>query len=188
MFFSTRGLFNEDFILVNNWVEVVDKLATEEADYIFYIYVSNLIKQIPIKVRFLLPKIIWGEIQTYSQTGFDSKLILEFENGFKLNVENKTIYAGGYNIQQLHLRTIFHFSLDGKVRSDAEIQKAYKEFIPVKEEKQVSSDSDIEYLKNKLITSQNLLDVLDATKSDEKDIKYIKNMIEVTKKLISLLE
>ena len=188
MFFSTRRLFNEDFILVNNWVEVVEKLATEEADYIFDIYVGNLIKQIPIRVRFLLPKLIWGEITDYSQTGFDSELKLKFDNGFELDVKNKTIYAGGYNIQQLHLRTIFHFSINGKVRSDAEIQKAYKEFVPVKEEEQVSSDSDIEYLKSKLIASQNLLDVLDATQGDEKDIKHIKDMIEVTKKLISLLE
>ena len=187
MFFNTRGLFNKDFILVNNWVEVVEKLATEEADYIFYIYVGNLIEQIPINIKSKLPKVVWGEIDKYSKVGFDSQLLLKFDNGFKLDVKNKTIYAGGYNIQQLHLRTIFNFSINGKVRSDAEIQKAYKEFVPVKEKEVVLGGSDKEYLESKLIASQDLLDVLDATQGDEKDIQYVKNMIEVTKDLISLL-
>jgi len=187
-FFSTRGLFNNGFKLVSNWENVIDKLATEEAEFIFDTYVSNLIIQIPINVKSKLPKIIWGEIKTYSQTGFDSKLILEFENGFRLNVENKTIYAGGYNIQQLHLRTIFNFSIDGKVLSDAEIQKAYKDFVPVKEKEVISASSDKEYLEKKLIASKELLEVLDATQGDEKDIEYVKNMIEVTKDLIYLLK
>ena len=187
MFFNTRGLFNEDFILVNNWVEVVEKLATEEADYIFYIYVGNLIEQIPINIKSKLPKVVWGEIDKYSKVGFDSQLLLKFDNGFKLDVKNKTIYAGGYNIQQLHLRTIFNFSINGKVRSDAEIQKAYKEFVPVKEKEDVSGGSDKEYLESKLITSQNLLDLLNATQGDEKDIKHLEEMIQVTKDLINLI-
>ena len=191
-FFSTRGLFNNGFILVGNWEDVVKNLAKEEADFIFSLYVNNMIQQLPINILFVYPKVIWGEITGYSPTGFDSELKLEFDNGFKLDVKNKTIYAGGYNIQQLHLRTIFNFSLDGKVRSDAEIQKAYKEFVPVvkktEEKEEVSSGSDIEYLKSKLIASQDLLEVLDATQGDEKDIEYVKNMIEVTKDLISLLK
>ena len=187
MFFNTRGLFNEDFILVNNWVEVVEKLATEEADYIFDIYVGNLIKQIPINIKSKLPKVVWGEIDNYSKVGFDSQLLLKFDNGFKLDVKNKTIYAGGYNIQQLHLRTIFNFSINDKVRSDEEIQKAYKEFVPVKEKEDVSGGSDKEYLESKLITSQNLLDLLNATQGDEKDIKHLEEMIQVTKDLINLI-
>lgn len=186
-FFSTRGLFHSREVLVSNWEEIIVKLAKEEADYIFSLYVGNLIQQIPLNIMFVYLKLISGEITDYSPTGFDSELKLEFDNGFKLDVKNKTIYAGGYNIQQLHLRTIFNFSLDGKVRSDAEIQKAYKDFVPVKEEEQISSGSDIEYLKSKLIASQDLLEVLDATQGDEKDIEYVKNMIEVTKYLISLL-
>ena len=187
-FFSTRGLFINGFNLVSNWEEVIDKLATDEAEFIFNTYVANLVKQIPINVKSKLPKVVLGEINGYSQTGFDSKLWLEFENGFELKVENKTIYAGGYNIQQLHLRTIFHFSFDGKVRSDEEIKKAYKEFIPVTKKDDTPSDDNLEYLKNKLIASQELLDVLDATQGDEKDIEYVKNMIQVTKDLISLMQ
>jgi len=186
-FFSIRGLFNQGFVLVSNWEDVIKKLGKEEADFIFSLYVSNMIQQLPINILFVYPKVIWGEITDYSPTGFDSELKLEFDNGFKLDVKNKTIYAGGYNIQQLHLRTIFHFSIDGKVRSDAEIQKAYKEFVPVKEKEVVSGGSDKEYLESKLIASQDLLEVLDATQGDEKDIEYVKNMIEVTKDLISLL-
>jgi hypothetical protein len=186
-FFSTKGLFHSRNTLVSNWEEIIVKLAKEEADYIFSLYVGNLIQQIPLNIMFVYPKLISGEITDYSPTGFDSELKLEFDNGFRLDVKNKTIYAGGYNIQQLHLRTIFHFSINGKVRSDEEIQKAYKEFVPVKEKEVVSASSDKEYLESKLIASQDLLEVLDATQGDEKDIEYVKNMIEVTKDLISLL-
>ena len=130
---------------------------------------------------FVYPKVIWGEITDYSPTGFDSELKLEFENGFKLDVKNKTIYAGGYNIQQLHLRTIFNFSINGKVRSDAEIQKAYKEYVPV-----INENDDLEFLKVKLKVSEDLLELLEETNSDEEEINYIKETINVIKDLIDL--
>lgn len=187
-FFSTRGLFNQGGSLVSNWEDVIKKLGKEQADFVFSLYVGNLIKQLPINILFVYPNVISGKITGYSQTGFDSELKLEFDNGFKLDVKNKTIYAGGYNIQQLHLRTIFNFSIDGKVRSDAEIQKAYKEFIPVKEINVILGTSNLEYLESKLIASQTLLEILDESEGDEKDIEYVKNMIEITEDLISLLK
>ena len=180
-FFSTRGLFSSGFILVSNWEDVIKKLAKEEADFIFSLYVNNMIQQLPINILFVYPKVIWGEITDYSPTGFDSELKLEFENGFKLDVKNKTIYAGGYNIQQLHLRTIFNFSINGKVRSDAEIQKAYKEYVPV-----INENDDLEFLKVKLKVSEDLLELLEETNSDEEEINYIKETINVIKDLIDL--
>jgi hypothetical protein len=186
--FSVKKYFSDGFAIKNNWKEIIKELGTEKADLIFSTYVNNLIKQIPIRIVSNLPKVVWGELNRSSPIGFDSELKLEFDNGFELYVKNKTIIAGGYNIQIAHLRTIFHFSINGKVRSDEEIQKAYKEFVPVKEKEVVSASSDKEYLESKLIASQDLLEVLDATQGDEKDIEYIKNMIEVTKDLISLLK
>ena len=185
--FSVKSYFTDGFAIKNNWKEIIKKIGTEKADLIFSIYVGNLIGQIPIRIVSNLPKVVWGVLIRSSPIGFDSELLLKFDNGFELGVRNKTIIAGGYNIQVAHLRTIFHFSLDGKVRSDEEMQKAYKEFVPVKEKEVVSGASDKEYLESKLIASQDLLDVLDATQGDKKDIEYIKNMIEVTKDLIDLI-
>ena len=52
--------------------------------------------------------------------------------------------------------------------------KMYTSFLEaVKEKEVVSGGSDKEYLESKLIASQDLLDVLDATQGDEKDIEYI---------------
>lgn len=190
--FSVKKYFSDGFAIKNNWKEIIKELGTEKADLIFSTYVNNLIKQIPIRIVSNLPKVVWGELNRSSPIGFDSELKLEFDNGFELYVKNKTIIAGGYNIQIAHLRTIFHFSINGKVRSDEEIQKAYKEYVPaVKEtekEEEISSGSNLEYLESKLIASQSLLEILDESEGDEKDIEYVKNMIEVTKDLISLLK
>jgi len=181
--FSELKYFDNGFNIKNNWKEIIYQIGKEKANFIFEFYSVNLIQQIPINIKSSLPKVIWGKLYRASVKGFDSELILEFNNGFKLNVKNETIYAGGYNIQKAHLRTYFHFSIDGKVRSDAEIQKAYKEFIPVKEKK----NNDLEFLKEKLKASEELLDLLRETDSKSKEIVFLEEMIQVTKDLIDLI-
>lgn len=181
--FSEFKYFDSGYSIEKNWKEIIYKIGKEKANYIFQTYSGNLIQKIPINVKSSLPKIIWGILYRGSVKGFDSELILEFNNGFKLNVKNETIVAGGYNIQQRHLRTYFHFSIDGKVRSDEEIQKAYKEFIPVKK----NENDDLEFLKEKLKASQDLLDLLRETDSKSKEIIFLEEMIQVTKDLIDLI-
>jgi hypothetical protein len=181
--FSELKYFDNGFNIKNNWKEIIYQIGKEKANFIFEFYSVNLIQQIPINIKSSLPKVIWGKLYRASVKGFDSELILEFNNGFKLNVKNETIYAGGYNIQKAHLRTYFHFSIDGKVRSDAEIQKAYKEFIPVKEKE----NDDLVFLKSKLKASQDLLDLIRDTDSESKEIIFLEEIIQVTKDLIDLI-
>ena len=181
--FSEFKYFDNGYSIKKNWKEIIYKIGKERANYIFQTFSSNLIQKIPINIKSSLPKIISGKLYRSSPIGFDSELKLEFNNGFELYVKNKTIIAGGYNIQISHLRTIFHFSINGKVRSDEEIQKAYKEFIPVKE----NENNDLEFLKEKLKASQDLLDLLRETDSKSKEIIFLEEMIQVTKDLIDLI-
>ena len=181
--FSEFKYFDNGYSIKKNWKEIIYKIGKERANYIFQTYSGNLIQKIPINIKSSLPKIISGKLYRSSPIGFDSELKLEFNNGFELYVKNKTIIAGGYNIQKAHLRTIFHFSIDGKVRSDEEIQKAYKEFIPVKE----NENNDLEFLKEKLKASQDLLDLLREIDSKSKEIIFLEEMIQVTKDLIDLI-
>ena len=181
--FSEFKYFDNGYSIKKNWKEIIYKIGKERANYIFQTYSGNLIQKIPINIKSSLPKIISGKLYRSSPIGFDSELKLEFNNGFELYVKNKTIIAGGYNIQKAHLRTIFHFSINGKVRSDEEIQKAYKEFIPVKE----NENNDLEFLKEKLKASQDLLDLLRETDSKSKEIIFLEEMIQVTKDLIDLI-
>ena len=181
--FSEFKYFDNGYSIKKNWKEIIYKIGKERANYIFQTFSGNLIQKIPINIKSSLPKIISGKLYRSSPIGFDSELKLEFNNGFELYVKNKTIIAGGYNIQISHLRTIFHFSINGKVRSDEEIQKAYKEFIPVKE----NENNDLEFLKEKLKASQDLLDLLRETDSESKEIIFLEEMIQVTKDLIDLI-
>ena len=181
--FSEFKYFDNGYSIKKNWKEIIYKIGKERANYIFQTFSGNLIQKIPINIKSSLPKIISGKLYRSSPIGFDSELKLEFNNGFELYVKNKTIIAGGYNIQKAHLRTIFHFSINGKVRSDEEIQKAYKEFIPVKE----NENNDLEFLKEKLKASQDLLDLLRETDSESKEIIFLEEMIQVTKDLIDLI-
>jgi hypothetical protein len=50
------------------------------------------------------------------------------------------------------------------------------------------SKTDLEFLQDKLQTTEDLIDVLEMTDGDSKDLEYLKNLLETTKDLISLME
>ena len=52
----------------------------------------------------------------------------------------------------------------------------------------VESKSDLEFLQDKLETTQDLIDVVEMTDGDSKDMEYLKSLLETTKDLISLME
>jgi hypothetical protein len=118
--------------LVSDWKEVLDAAAKKFANNLFESFGGRLLTEIsPVNmVDKVIPKIESAVLNSVHNKGFDGFLDLVYPNGFVLSIETQIFYAGGFNIQVLHLRGLFKFQNKGKFISINEVVKAYREFNP----------------------------------------------------------
>jgi hypothetical protein len=118
------------YAVADNWKELLEERALDYSNALF----QNLGERILSETDFInkinndIPTLKDAKVHVLTQKGFETNFSLLYSNGFIFNVETQVIYAGGYNIQALHLRALFKFNYKGKFISKKEILEAYKSF------------------------------------------------------------
>lgn len=185
--------FNENKVVVNSdWENILNKAATEYANNLFETFGNRVLLEISIINE--IPKISHGYIKDLTQKGFEAYLDLVYKNGFILNIETQVIYAGGINIQVLHLRGLFKTRNAGKFISNDELIKLYNEFNPIddldKQEmyaKKLEDGDEKEFDKISIKEEKNEGRVYEAEMLNMKKIQRINNIKDV-ESLIELTE
>lgn len=188
--------FNDNKVIVNSdWENILNKAATEYADNLFQKFAKRVLMEISIINE--IPNIAHGYIKDLTQKGFEAYLDLVYKNGFVLNIETQVIYAGGINIQVLHLRGLFKTRNAGKYVSNAELIKLYNEFNPINDiEKQElyakkleeGDERELDKIAIKEQKSEERVydsEILDLKKKNrKKKIKELELLIELTEESI----
>ena len=118
------------YAVADNWKELLEERALDYSNALF----QNLGERILSETDFInkinndIPTLKDAKVHVLTQKGFETNFSLLYSNGFIFNVETQVIYAGGYNIQALHLRALFKFNYKGKFISKKEILEAYNSF------------------------------------------------------------
>lgn len=184
--------FIENKVVINSdWKNILNKAATEYANNLFETFGNRVLSEISIINE--IPKIAHGYIKDLTQKGFEAYLDLVYKNGFILNIETQVIYAGGFNVQVLHLRGLFKTKNAGKFVSNSELIKLYNEFNPIddidKQEmyaKKLEDGDERELYEISLKEEKNEdrayhAEMLNAKKIQQKNnIKDIESLIELT--------
>ena len=118
------------FFIADNWEELLEVRALDYANDLFKNFGRRILQETEVinSIDKNFPEIQNARVLRLTEKGFEANFDLKYPNGFVLSVETQVIYAGGYNIQALHLRGLFKFQYKGKFISEKELIEAYKSF------------------------------------------------------------
>lgn len=119
-----------EYEVSSDWKKILKQDGLDYANNLF----ENFGKRILSETEFInglansIPVIELGVVQELTEKGFNSFLDLVYPNGFVLSIETHVIYAGGFNIQKLHIRALFKFQNQGTYLTSKELIHVYKNF------------------------------------------------------------
>lgn len=118
------------FFIADNWEELLEVRALDYANDLFKNFGRRILQETEVinSIDKNFPEIQNARVLRLTEKGFEANFDLKYPNGFIFSVETQVIYAGGYNIQALHLRGLFKFQYKGKFISEKELIEAYNSF------------------------------------------------------------
>lgn len=128
VFIGNLNLFGEKFKLKPNWKDLLKDNSIKYADDMFQYYVEKLLMYFTQLNITEYPIVQNGALYGFSEKGFDGILHFKYSNGFTFSIETRAIWAGGYNIQAVHMRGLFKYYYNSKNLTSAQLLELYKNY------------------------------------------------------------